>query len=452
MFWNPLKKTIAAVMTGAMMLSLAGCLDLGGDKKAVIEAADTLASYMKSANAGKLIKNSTLDRDSDEADMVDSILDDGKLSKDQNAFSNAVEDTIEYEIDEKSCKITKNTATVDIIFTLADYTEVLEDEYKNVDALVKALKKADTFEYVFTAEFEKDDKEWIPSNVGSKKFLKFYDYRIARFNLALSPDMILSFVNWDLSGFWLAEENLYVDTPFIQFDYFFDSVVYDYADRGIYLHFVLYKDGEPVYTSPDMLFGESTNMPCKVVAADVDSISGEFFDTGSYSIELCMPDGTMIDSQSVNVFKYEYAAPPSGGGSGSGSDIEGENIYFAFFDNTFKQYVLDAGWIDYEDDGTLTNDFTYSTDVKTIAFAIKVSDAYDKPISYTFSFAESEDGINDALQNPEYTGTAKREQIDDEWYYVFSYEIDDVQKGFYFFYTSDPSSGTLLMYGFCEVS
>ncbi len=56
MFSNRLKKAISVFMTGAVLLSCSGCLNSGGGKKAVIEAADKLASNMISANAGKLIK------------------------------------------------------------------------------------------------------------------------------------------------------------------------------------------------------------------------------------------------------------------------------------------------------------------------------------------------------------------------------------------------------------
>ena len=39
MIRNSLKKAVSVVMTGALLFGLAGCLNFGGGKKAVIEAA-----------------------------------------------------------------------------------------------------------------------------------------------------------------------------------------------------------------------------------------------------------------------------------------------------------------------------------------------------------------------------------------------------------------------------
>ena len=444
-----LKKAISVFMTGAILLSCSSCLNSGGGKQGVIEAAEKLAVNMISANAGKLIKGSTLERDSDEADELQQILDDGVASKNQNAFSNAVEDTMEYEIDEKSCKINKNKASIDIVFSVVDYYQVLEQPHKNIDELTKAVKKADSFDYVFTAEFEKIDKEWIPSNVASKKFLEFYEYRNVELNLELTADLIRGFINRTLSGFWLAEENFYIDTNFIQYDFFFDSVVFDYVDLNLMLHFNLYKDGEVIYTSPDMLFGESTNMPCKVTADDLGFGMFDLFDSGVYSIELAMPDGEPIDSFSVNVFQTDPFTNP-GAGSGSGTALDGEWVYFVFYDEEFRDSVLDACWIE-DDNGSLTEGCIYSSDVEKMAFKVTVKDSYNKELYYQYSFTEDENGIDDALKNPLYTGLSIRNEIDDDFCYIFDYEPDEVKSGYYIFVVADDD-GNMLMYGFCEVS
>ena len=63
MIIHSLKKFTAVVLTGSVIFGLAGCLNFGGNK-AVIEAADELASQIADADASKLIKNSTLDKKS----------------------------------------------------------------------------------------------------------------------------------------------------------------------------------------------------------------------------------------------------------------------------------------------------------------------------------------------------------------------------------------------------
>ena len=184
------------------------------------------------------------------------------------AFYQAVEKTIEYEIDEESYSNSKGTASVDIVFTIADYESVLDTEYTKIDDLTAAVKKADTKEIKFTAEFVKnDDKEWVVDNI-NKKFVKLFDYRNQTIELALTADMIKEFINRDMSGFWLADNAKYKDTMFIEYNYYFSSDVLDYKDRGVKLFFKLLKDGQEVFTGEEETFGIATNVKCKVSKRD----------------------------------------------------------------------------------------------------------------------------------------------------------------------------------------
>ena len=223
---NSLKKTVSVLLTGAILLGFAAC-DFGGGKKAVIEAADSWASDMAAASASKLIKNSNLDKKSSEAEALTDLLDGSDYSDDQLAFFKAVEGTIEYEVDEESVKVNKVEATIEINFTIADYASVLKDDFTDIDSLVSAIKKADTKEITFTAEFVQVDKEWLCDNVGSKKFMKLYDYRNAEIQLEVTPEMIAALIDTSMSGFWLASNNVYYDTSLVEYDYFFDSAVYE---------------------------------------------------------------------------------------------------------------------------------------------------------------------------------------------------------------------------------
>ena len=80
-----------------------------------------------------------------------------------------------------------------------------------------------------------------------------------------AADMISGFIDTTMSGFWLADDDdIYYDTDFIEYDYYFDSAVLDYAARGERMYFVLSKDGSDLYSGPDFIFGESTNVVCRV--------------------------------------------------------------------------------------------------------------------------------------------------------------------------------------------
>lgn len=447
---NSLKKTVSVLLTGAILLGFAAC-DFGGGKKAVIEAADSLASDMAAASASKLIKNSNLDKKSSEAEALTDLLDGSDYSDDQLAFFKAVEGTIEYEVDEESVKVNKGEATIDINFTIADYASVLKDDFTDIESLVSAIKKADTKEITFTAEFVQVDKEWLCDNVGSKKFMKLYDYRNAEIQLEVTPEMIAALIDTSMSGFWLASNNVYYDTSLVEYDYFFDSAIYELAEREIYVYYKLVKDGSTLYESEQILLGASTNIPCRV---DVTNLANptQVFPAGSYTVQLLMADGQLIDSQTISVEVSPAPTSNPGGGGGSGS-LSGEGVYFDFTDPTFRGYALDAGWYDY--DNCLTGDYRYSSDVKTVAFSIQVSPDCNKKVNYFYAWTdqESSDAIRTALENPEYTNTVTPTQYDNGYFYDFDYTLNGAaKKGYYMLVVSDASTGGILMYAYCQVS
>ena len=452
MIRNSLKKTVSAVLTGAILFGFAGCMDFGGGKKAVIEAADTLASDMASASASKLIKNSTLDKKSDEAAALTDLLEGSYYSDDQLAFFKAVEGTIEYVVEEDTVSVNKNEATIDITFTIADYASVLDGDYKDIDELTSAVKKADTKDITFTAEFVKEDKEWIPDNVGSKKFMKLYDYRYSDIQLALTADMIYGFIDTTMSSFWLTSDGTYIDTTFIEYDYYFDSAVYDYANRGCYVYYDVMKDGSIIYTGDSVLFGDSTCITCRV---DYDQIggSGYVIEAGKYTVELKMLDtGELIDSQTVTVEVTPQTTTPTGGGGGGGNTSSGEGVYFDYYDTSFKNYVIEADWFDY--DGYMIDDNVYTSDVQTIAFSIEVTSDCTKQLTYSYAWTDdaSGDAIKDALNNPLYTNTVSPSSYSNGNFYDLDYAVNGQAKsGYYMLVVSDAATGNIILYGFCEV-
>ena len=455
MLKNQMKKAVSVLLSGAIVFGFTGCLDFGGGKKAVIEAAGELAENMAAADASKLIKNSTLDKKSDEAVALTELLSADYSSDDEKAFYKAVEATIEYEVDEESVSVNKGEASIDIVFTICDYAKVLQDDYTNIDDLTAAVKKAKTTEVKFTAEFVKEDKEWIPDNVGSKKFMKLYDYRNAEINLALTADMISGFIDTTMSGFWLAEDDIYYDTNFIEYDYYFDSAVLDYASRNEMMYFVLSKDGSNLYYGPDFVFGESTNVVCRVDGDLIGLSTGEFFETGTYTISLFYIGAygdELVDVQSCFVEKSVVPTSTTGGGY-TGDEFPGENVYYAFDDMNFRSYVINAKWFDY--DGYRTGDATYSTDVLTIAFSLEVDPSCNMTVDYSYYYTEQEDSdsIGDALQNPVYSNTISPTTYSNGTFYDIDYPVNgEAAPGFYMFVVYEAGTSHILMYGFCNVA
>ncbi len=457
MIRNSLKKFISIVLTGAVMFGSAGCLDFGGNKKAVIEAAETLASNMASADAAKLIKNSTLSKKSDEAAKITSLLSDDGRSDDEIAFCKAVEKTIEYEIDEKSVTVEKDEASITIVFTIADYAKVLQEDFTSIDELTSAVKKADTTEIKFTAEFAKENKEWVPDNVGSKKFMKLYDYRTAEISLGLSAEILRGLIDESMSSFYLATDGKYVDTSFIEYDYYFDAEIYDYEGRGENIHFVLSKDGQAIYYSPELPVGSSVVVTCRVDGELIGLDYSEYYESGKYTIDLYYSgaDGDeLIDSNSIDVEKtvIPVITPTSGGGN-SGVLLDGEGVYYEFNDMEFRSHVIVAKWFDY--DGYKLDDSTFSSDVLTIAFSLQVDPSCTETVDYCYYYTdqEDEDAIADALQNPIYSDTVSPVTYTNGTFYDFDYEVDgEAEPGYYMLVVFEEDSNDVLMYGFCILS
>ena len=442
------KKTASVLLIGSMILSLTGCLDFTGGKKEVLAAAEALAESVVAANASDLISNSNIDKKSKEATELTEILSlDGKSDEDK-AFYTAVEKTIEYEIDEESFTSKKGEASVDITFTIADYEKVLKEEYTKIDDLTSAVKKADTKEIKFTAEFVKEDKEWIADNVGSKKFLKIYEYRTAEIKLALTPDMVKGFIDRNMSAFWLANDGKYKDTPFIEYNYYFTSDVLEYKERGVKIYFKISKDGTEVFTGAETLFGESTNVKCKVSNEDLGLKNTEVLEAGNYKIDLYMKDDSgehLLDSVSIAVEK----TPPTQ--TTTNKALKGEGDYFTFRNSEFKKYVLACGWLN--TDNTLKNAKTYNKNVKNMCFSFQVDPSCTAELDYAYYYSEKSDkaSLEAAMKTAVYHNSCKPQQFPEGYFYDFLYKMDQAKEGVYIIAVFEHGTNNLIMVGYVSV-
>ena len=126
------KTAVSALLTASFVMSICSC-DLIKDKAPdeVLDAAETYAKNVAACDLGKLKKLSDDDFDKKTEDW-EALLDfrEGDIYNDNAAaFASAVADTITYEIDEESVEAStkKGSGSVDVIFTMADYEDLLED-------------------------------------------------------------------------------------------------------------------------------------------------------------------------------------------------------------------------------------------------------------------------------------------------------------------------------------
>ncbi len=438
------KKAVSVFMTGAIMLGFAGCLDFGG-KKAALEAAETFASNVASVDADALIENSSLDEDDS---TISDLLSDANLSDDQKAFCEAMQKTIEYEVDQESLTIKKGEASIDITFTIADYAAVLKEKYTKIDELTAAIKKADTKEIKFTAEFVKQDKEWVVDNLNSKKFAKIFEYRSAEIKLGLTPDMIKGFIDRNMCGFWLEKDGKITDLNYIEYNYYFKSEALEYKDRGTKIYFVLSKDDKAVFTSPESIFGETTNYKCKVTEEQLGLKKNSYLEKGNYKLDLYMKadDGDkLVDSVSVTVDQSPAKQNPNG-------KLPGEGDFYNFRNAEFKSNVIACGWLNV--DNTRTDAKTYNTNAKKVVFTFQVVDTCTYAVDYKYYYAEKEDAasLEAALKTPIYSGSAAPKQFTNGKYIDLEYSFNGQPKtGTYLFVVTKAGTNTIVALGYCRV-
>lgn len=440
---NRLEKSMALVLAGAVTMGFTGCLDFGGaNKQAVVDAADEMASYMLELNADKLIKNSTLDKKSKEADKLSVLFSNDGRSDEDIMFFNAVEGTIDYEIDVDSLEIKKGEASIDIVFEIADYSSVLKDEYTKIDDLVSAVQKAKTKEITFTAEFVKEDKEWIADSVANKKFMQIYDYRNEEIELALTPEMIAALIDRKTSSFWLTTDGKYVDTDLFEYDYYFAAEIMDYSTRGVNLFYTIEKDGTEIYRSEYVILGESTNVCCDLEASELGLLT---FESGNYTVKLFMVGSNgeeLIDEQSIAVEEPVATPTPVPGNGESSVD------FFRVMDTAFARNIQKYGWLNSKEG------YVYTRDTDKLFFSLLVDPSYSDSLDFEYCYCNSADqaSLTDAINNPVFSSTATPTDFDDGRYIDFVYEFEgEAQTGFYFILIYEAGTDNVLAYAFCIV-
>ena len=289
-----LRKAGAVALAGAMTLSCASCALFGANKKEIVEAADTFASTLLKQDAGKIVKLTNEKKDSDAAEALELIFDDSMYTEEQNKFIDAVADTITYEVDEESVEVDKEEASVDVTFTMVDYEKALKDDYSDIDEVLDLIKDCeDTKEVEVTFEFEKDDDEWLLSNLKDKGFGKLFDFYT--YELSLKPDLAAC----------VSDTYSYGGSYYVYMDVYTSEDVSEYDGD---LTFDVYCDGSLI-SSGNLATVYSYDIYCEYADANYD-----YLDSGSYTLVLMYGD-TEIVSETVDVdndWVTETAAPFTG--------------------------------------------------------------------------------------------------------------------------------------------
>ena len=320
-------RLLAAAVAGTVALSCASCSmipGMGSSAKTedIVDAADAFASALVKCDAGKIIKLTNEEKDSDAAEDLEVLFGNEDYTDEQIAIADAVADTIEYEIDEESVKIDKDEASVDVTFTMADYEAVLEGKFSDADEAVAAISDCDdTAEVEVTFEFALEDDEWLISNLGDKAYGKLYGFY--GLDVSFMPDLA-ALVDYT---------DIYADYNYVYLSVVFTENVSDYIDD---MTFDVFLDGELLY-GDQTPYGDGDYIWCDL------TVDGPL-ESGTYTVT-CYYGDTVIASDYIDVDNSGSTVI-----SGDPTDAEGD-VYLCEmeFGEYLEEFLVDSGYdIDFE--------------------------------------------------------------------------------------------------------
>lgn len=164
----------AAVMAIVTLLPMFSSCSLF-KKKAVLTAASDFVSGISSGAATDILqKTDGLEKEYKKS--FKDLLDEKNYSDEEKVFNTHIQAIVSGVIDEKSVKVTKDTATVSITFTSADLEALQKGDYKDINDLASAVDKADTKETEITVELKEIDKDWYVTNFDDQEFKDLFSF------------------------------------------------------------------------------------------------------------------------------------------------------------------------------------------------------------------------------------------------------------------------------------
>jgi hypothetical protein len=394
----------------------------GPNKKEIVEAADTFASALLKQDAGKVVKLTNEKKDSDAAEALEVLFDESMYSDEQNEFNKAVADTISYEVDEESVEVDKEDASVDVVFTMVDYEKALKDDYSDIDEVLDLIGDCDdTKEVTITFEFEKDDDEWLLTNLKDKGFGKLFDY--CSYELDIMGELFDMFsYSETVAGDW------YVDSWF-----YFEDDITDYS--GLIFYDVYYNGS--VILSGQTAEVYDTYFYCTYEDPDYNDLpAGDYY----FSVEC---NGTVTTSDTVTV--EETVAPTSSSSGSSGVDYN----YDVDALGELADYVVAVDWwgddsnYAYENTPAIEYDVYFTSDI-----------TYDQVMGITFNVYDEDGNLLVEGESIASNRTNIDDSVSEDGYY-FIYvgylpEAGNVEPGVYYIEVCNPDGSTLL-YDYCYV-
>ena len=164
----------AAVMAIVTLLPMFSSCSLFKKKAVLTAASDFISGISSGAVTDILQKTDGLEKEYKKS--FKDLLDEKNYSDEEKVFNTHMQAIVSGVIDEKSVKVTKDTATVSITFTSADLEALQKGDYKDINDLASAVDKADTKETEITVELKEIDKDWYVTNFDDQEFKDLFSF------------------------------------------------------------------------------------------------------------------------------------------------------------------------------------------------------------------------------------------------------------------------------------
>lgn len=433
------KGVVAVALTSSMLLSMTACGDKAGEQ--VIAAANDYAKAMIDGDVDTLEEMSDGMDDDFKSTLADNYQVDAETyGEDYEKICNAITDTISYEVDEESVDAsTKDEeGSVDVVFTMVDYTKIAEDEdaMSDVDTFVSALsdKDADTKEITVTIEFNLDDEDWLVSNFddilqATEEDSVLYYYQDA-FSIKFVPAYIdmIDYTEWYYTD---DGESTYTDPTGIELDIvpFWEFQGSDYVWE---FYYEVYDGTDTLIYTSEELSDYGAWIEAYFYADDFDGalVDDVYLPADSYTITFFDLDGNEIASSTCTVVN------DSSSSSASGLTAE------VFEDNVEREFLYD--YRDASGNTTVSDDgLSYLSNVTKAEYTIKVADDFDASIYYEYYYSADGNVDNASLV---YSATINPTVYTDGSFYECSYTCDPMPTGTYYVLGYDSESMDQLLF------
>ena len=297
-------------------------------KKAVAEAAVQFGEVLCTGDAADIIrKTDGLEKDFKKS--FKELLNVDNYSDEEKLYAAHMLGSLTVEVDPSSVKVTKDTATCTMDFTITDHEALKEDDYNDIQALADAVDKGKTRTISVEAEFALIEKEWYVTNFSDEGFQDIFSFLtgmpdIGRSNLIKTASNIAKAVAEDDAGVVL----FYVASP--QTD--------DMVDMPAYLTSLFDLNGDPseeeiifrdavrstmtyeVDESTVEIDGRKGSAVVRITMADYETLAGTVFKQASEITDAVKACGTKTytykcelarngpDWFAVNLDSEEFAA------------------------------------------------------------------------------------------------------------------------------------------------